>query len=56
MKSLFVLLGSMVFAGCASEPTIGRRSAPALITHEFIYEQAPYPSCHASTIVEKDKR
>lgn len=27
-------------------------SSPALVTHEFIYEQAPYPSCHASTIVE----
>ena len=25
---------------------------PALVTHEFIYEKAPYPSCHASTIVE----
>lgn len=27
-------------------------SSPALVTHEFIYERAPYPSCHASTIVE----
>lgn len=26
--------------------------SPALLTHEFIYERAPYPSSHASTIVE----
>lgn len=25
---------------------------PALLLHEFIYEKAPYPQCHASTIVE----
>lgn len=25
---------------------------PAILTHQFIYETAPYPSCHASTIVE----
>ncbi len=46
MKSLLPLL---VLAGStlalAANP-------PALLTHEFIYEKAPYPSCHASTIVE----
>lgn len=26
--------------------------SPALLTQEFIYEKAPYPSCHASTLVE----
>ncbi len=26
--------------------------APAVLRSEFIYEEAPYPSCHASTIVE----
>jgi len=25
---------------------------PAVVSHTFIYEQAPYPSCHASTVVE----
>jgi predicted neuraminidase len=28
----------------------------AIVLQEFIYEKAPYPSCHASTIVETDKR
>ncbi len=27
-------------------------ASPALLTHEFIYEKAAYPECHASTIVE----
>ena len=31
---------------------VARAASPALLTHEFIYEKAPYPSCHASTIVE----
>lgn len=30
----------------------GAATSPALLTHEFIYEKAPYPSCHASTIVQ----
>lgn len=31
-------------------------AAPAaVVTSEFIYEKAPYPSCHASTIVENDR-
>jgi predicted neuraminidase len=38
----------------ATTTGVGRAAAspPALVTHEFIYEQASYPSCHASTIVE----
>ena len=30
----------------------GAPASPAVVTTEFIYEKAPYPSCHASTIVE----
>ena len=45
MKSLHALF-LLVASGLASAA-----SAPALLTHEFIYEKAPYPSCHASTIV-----
>jgi predicted neuraminidase len=33
-------------------PAAFAATSPALLTHEFIYEFAPYPSCHASTIVE----
>ncbi|MEN9632508.1 MAG: hypothetical protein RL077_912 [Verrucomicrobiota bacterium] len=41
-------------AGLALAGILTARAAtsPALITHEFIYEKASYPSCHASTIVE----
>ena len=38
-----------LFAGTA---LAGVAASPALVTHEFIYEKASYPSCHASTIVE----
>lgn len=27
----------------------------AIVSHEFIYETAPFPSCHASTLVEVDQ-
>ena len=33
-------------------PLSGADSASAVVSSEFIYEEAPYPSCHASTIVE----
>ena len=42
-RSLLLLFATVPFAFAAS---------PALVTHEFIYEKAAYPSCHASTIVE----
>jgi predicted neuraminidase len=31
---------------------IGTAQDPAILTSEFIYEQAPFPQCHASTIAE----
>ena len=31
---------------------LGATASPAVVTNVFIYEKAPYPSCHASTIVE----
>ncbi|MSU22421.1 MAG: sialidase [Opitutus sp.] len=41
-----LLLGALLpFAGNAADPA-------ALVRTEFIYERAPFPSCHASTIVE----
>lgn len=43
LRALLFLAGSaLAFAA----------NSPALLRHEFIYEKASYPSCHASTIVE----
>ncbi len=47
MKPAAVLLLGVL----AARSLLGADS-PAVLTSEFIYEQAPYPSCHASTIVE----
>lgn len=46
MKSLAWLVTVLVTRSLLASPSA------ALLTHEFIYERAPYPSCHASTIVE----
>jgi len=35
-----------------STATTTMGDSPAILKSEFIYEKAPYPSCHASTIVE----
>ncbi len=44
---LALLIGSGQLINADEQP-----SNPAIITTEFIYETAPYPSCHASTIAE----
>src|SRR6476620_4759551 len=40
-----------VFAGCATSQR-SPMSALRVETTEFIYDQAPFPSCHASTLAE----
>ena len=36
----------------ANAQTAGLTNQPGFVKAEFIYETAPFPSCHASTIVE----
>ena len=53
MRSFHV---SRLFCALAGLATTIVGAAPAkILTSEFIYERAPYPSCHASTIVETSK-
>ncbi len=40
---LFICL--LAFAG-----TVGAADSPAILSRGFIYERAPFPQCHASTI------
>lgn len=53
-KSLAILAVMFVFSGFLSNPspaqTYGERNA--ILLEEFIYESAPFPSCHAVTLVE----
>jgi len=46
---LFLLVISWLAAGCSSNVDRWRRG---ILVDEFIYEEAPFPSCHAATIAE----
>src|SRR5688572_1927093 len=58
MKAGFIVaVGSLIVAGCAappstSAPVAASENSSSIKMGEFIYKQAPFPSCHASTIVE----
>jgi len=47
IKSYFCILAIAATAGCASTPDM-----TPVFKSEFIFTKAPFPSCHASTIVE----
>jgi predicted neuraminidase len=38
-------------SGTTTRP-VAKPTSPAILLSEFIYEKAPYPSCHASTIAQ----
>lgn len=47
----FVFFGLLVLGGC--KPALDKKTwKEGILVDEFIYDKAPYPSCHAATIVE----
>ncbi len=52
--TLMTLHGVAIAASPQESPTstLSSQSAPGLLRSELIYESAPFPSCHASTLVE----
>ena len=60
-KQLLLAVGSLAVCtmSCSHTPTApesGANQPPGLLKSEFIYETAPFPECHASTIVESQGR
>ena len=49
---LLAAIGATTVVGAALLAATGTGSHPAVKMSEFLNEHAPYPQCHASTIVE----
>ncbi|MCE5345196.1 MAG: exo-alpha-sialidase [Bacteroidales bacterium] len=48
------IIGLFVSSACVRKPSLEKTKVKVL-TSEFIYNEAPFPQCHASTIVETDE-
>jgi len=55
MKRILILYVAGFWGGFCSYAQQADRWKQGILIDEFIYEQAPFPSCHASTIVETDE-
>lgn len=52
----FPVVALLMIAAMAGSPTIAQdKLPPGVLKSEFVYETAPFPSCHASTIAETTK-
>jgi predicted neuraminidase len=50
-----IIRATVLIASAACAISVSRADSPGLVTSEFVYETAPFPSCHASTIVETQR-
>jgi predicted neuraminidase len=41
-----------LFSGCAGRRQGAQAARPVEVLREFVYDEAPFPSCHASTVAE----
>ncbi|MFG0240478.1 MAG: hypothetical protein ACF8CY_05455 [Gimesia chilikensis] len=52
---LFLVCFGMTASAHANPPENTTADQPGLVKQEFVYTDASFPSCHASTIVETPK-
>ncbi|GAB3013394.1 sialidase family protein [Spirosoma pulveris] len=50
------LIPFIAFLACTLQDLRAQPTSPAVLKSEFIYEQAPFPECHASTIAETSQQ